>query len=116
METQKVSPMSVEVQKEDEFFGWLKVLDSNGEARGLVGRIPAGFAEELGRRWNAHEGLVEALRTLKALAKRLEVVHSDTRYKAVWQSYQMHAGVYSEPTYTAEFEAALSLLAQLEGK
>lgn len=47
---------------------------------------------------------------LSALVRRMEECHADERYKAVWHSYMIHGGKYTEPTYTAEFERARDFL------
>jgi hypothetical protein len=51
----------------------------------------------------------DELATLKALATslcdRMEVVHNDRRYFAVWQNAQNHMGKYEGPTYTDELGA-----------
>lgn len=52
------------------------------------------------------ERLDRALETLKpaamALLQKLDAVHADSRYLAVWQSAQCHIGKYEGPTYTNE--------------
>ena len=48
--------------------------------------------------------------TLGTLVRKLDAVHVDSRYKAVWESYMLHGGRYREPTYTAELDAARKLL------
>ncbi len=53
----------------------------------------------------------KALRTLVA---KLDAVHADPRYAAVWTMYQVHGGRYTEPTYTVEFQQAKDALAALE--
>jgi len=47
---------------------------------------------------------------LSKLVRKLEAVHEDPRYKAVWESFMIHGGRYTEPTYTEEFESAQKLL------
>lgn len=44
------------------------------------------------------------------LVRKLEAIHEDPRYKAVWESFMLHGGRYTEPTYTTEFEAAQKIL------
>jgi len=52
--------------------------------------------------------LVDALTTL---VSRLDAVHADPRYIAVWFSYQIHGGQYTDPTYHDELKAARAALA-----
>lgn len=47
---------------------------------------------------------------LSRLVRKLEEVHEDPRYKAVWESFMIHGGKYTEPTYTEEFESAKKML------
>lgn len=47
---------------------------------------------------------------LGTLVRKLEAIHEDPRYKAVWQSFMLHGGQYTEPTYTEELEAAQKIL------
>jgi hypothetical protein len=51
---------------------------------------------------------------LKTLLTRLDEVHADSRYMSVWMLYAAHGGRYTEPTYTAELEAARKALADTE--
>lgn len=48
--------------------------------------------------------------TREALATLVHKVHGDPRYEAVWVSYHVHGGRYSEPTYSAELDAARAAL------
>lgn len=47
---------------------------------------------------------------LSRLVRKLEAVHEDPRYKAVWESYMIHGGQYTEPKYTEELKGARELL------
>jgi hypothetical protein len=47
---------------------------------------------------------------LEQLVTRLDVVHADPRYMGVWSLFQIHGGRYTEPTYTAELDAARQAL------
>lgn len=49
-------------------------------------------------------------KALEELVVRLEEVHEDPRYEAVWISYQTHGGRYTEPTYTKQLASAKALL------
>jgi hypothetical protein len=48
---------------------------------------------------------------LGTLVRKLDAVHEDERYKAVWTSYMLHGGRYTEPTYTEELDRARAYLA-----
>ena len=49
----------------------------------------------------------KALRAaLQVLVNKLEVVHADKRYEAVWVMYEIHGGHYSGPKYADELAAA----------
>ncbi len=47
---------------------------------------------------------------LGTLVRKLDAVHEDPRYKAVWESFMLHGGRYTEPTYTEELERARAVL------
>ncbi len=49
----------------------------------------------------------------EALVAKVRAIEQDPRYRTVWESFAMHGGRYSEPTYTAELKA---LEAALEAK
>ena len=51
--------------------------------------------------------LAEALRTL---VEKLDAVHADPRFQAVWTSYMVHGGRYTEPRYDKELSAAKAAL------
>lgn len=53
---------------------------------------------------------------LEGLVRRLEVVHEDSAYKAVWTSYHIHHGTYRGPQYTLEFESAQQALRDTQPK
>lgn len=55
-------------------------------------------------------GLESKVAVYETLTRRLQEVHADERYQAVWQIFMLHGGSYTEPTYTAEFQAALAAL------
>lgn len=64
------------------------------------------------RDWVAAEVRADAAeRALRVLVEKLEAVHADPRFVAVWFSFQNHGGRYTEPTYTAELDAAKAALA-----
>ena len=45
---------------------------------------------------------------------KLHAVQSNPQYQGVWQSYQLHFGLYKGPTYEAELEAGGVALAAYE--
>ncbi len=45
-----------------------------------------------------------------ALVDRLDEIHQDPAYMAVWTVHQMHVGPYRGPTYVAELVAARAAL------
>lgn len=47
---------------------------------------------------------------LKNLVDRLEEIHNDSRYTAVWSNYYIHGGKYTGPTYVKELEEAKEAL------
>lgn len=49
--------------------------------------------------------LQAALAAAAALVARLDAVHADPRYQAVWAMYQIHGGQYTEPKYETELAA-----------
>ena len=51
---------------------------------------------------------------LSNLVRRLDEIHDDPRYKAVWESFMLHGGRYTEPTYTEQLEAARAYLQRAE--
>lgn len=57
--------------------------------------------------------LLRVAEAARKLLLRLEVVHSDPDYQAVWALSQLHGGQYAGPTYTEEkaaLDTALSTL------
>lgn len=89
---------------------WLAIVEqlaANDGLRATVSRLMRERDEA--RKDAAFEGLAR----LKKLVEKLEAVHADPRYLAVWQSYMIHGGRYTEPTYTAELEAAKAFLTAL---
>lgn len=55
---------------------------------------------------------LEALReALRGLVRRLDEIHADGRYKAVWEISQLHVGPYIGPTYVEALNAARAALA-----
>lgn len=48
---------------------------------------------------------------LRTLVDKLEAVHADPRYAAVWTLYAVHGGHYTEPKYEQEFNDAKKALA-----
>lgn len=54
---------------------------------------------------------IEELETvLRKLVSKLDVLHADSQYKAVWTLYHAHGGRYSGPTYTEELASARAAL------
>jgi hypothetical protein len=53
---------------------------------------------------------------LRGLVDRLDDVHIDPAYKAVWEIHQLHAGPYAGPTYVADLEKARAAAAAVEEK
>lgn len=77
---------------------------------------PAGSAANAAlivRAVNSHEALVEAL---SALVEKLDLVHDDPRYEAVWTISQLHAGPYTGPQYDKELEAGRLALSLARGE
>ena len=60
------------------------------------------------------EDLQERISTLEAalrgLVDRLDVIHADPKYRAVWEIYMIHQGPYSGPQYGDELEIARKAL------
>lgn len=63
--------------------------------------------------------MVNPLETIRdraaALVAKLDQVHADKRFEAVWDTAQAHLGPYTGPSYTAELNAldlALALAAE----
>ena len=50
-------------------------------------------------------------KALHLLVSRLDAVHQDERYKAVWISYMIHGGNYTDPKYDKELDVAREFLA-----
>jgi hypothetical protein len=62
----------------------------------------------------AEVDVVEAVRAAQALVDRLEFIHADPAYMAVWTSNHIHNGPYSGPQYKNELDdlkAALTAIA-----
>ena len=51
---------------------------------------------------------------LEKLVAKLEFVHEDDRYKAVWECAQLYAGPYDGLTYESELKAAQAILSNYE--
>ena len=88
----------------------LPAVDRNPmEGLRLMGDI-AKHAPELARRLrDAEEKLAranEALKASEALVARLDFVHEDPAYQAVWFCNQIHSGPYRGPQYDKELAAA----------
>jgi hypothetical protein len=66
-------------------------------------------------RWNPRPGDV-ALELLKALVSKIDAVHQDPQYEAVWIYNQIRRGTYTGLKYADELDAARAALARLEGK
>jgi len=75
---------------------------------GTEGPVADSTAESVSA-WNTRptDPVVEAARKF---ADKLDAVHDDPRYQGVWQVYQIHGGVYTEPKYEHEFAALKSAL------
>jgi hypothetical protein len=94
---------------------WQEGIEGNLRAYGPDGRGDnSGFVCEVNRRCNLRgivalrnnaERLLDVARKARALSDKLEAIHDDPRYQAVWMSYQVHGGNYLEPTYMNELDA-----------
>lgn len=47
---------------------------------------------------------------MEALEAKLRLIHDDPRYKAVWQSSQIHIGRYEGPQYEEELDRVTAIL------
>jgi hypothetical protein len=63
---------------------------------------------------HANTQTVQLRRALKGLIERLDEVHNDPYYRAVWTVAQMHHGKYEGLTYTEQLDMARSVLALTE--
>ncbi len=97
------------------------------EARAEVERLKAekckGCQETIARHREAEEqraaanvALSEAREVVRTLVNRLDAVHADPTFMAVWEVAQAHRGVYLGPTYIHELLAARSWLARLDAQ
>ncbi len=64
---------------------------------------------------NALPALLEIVEAAEAMRKKLETIHEDSLYSAVWTSWQIHHGPYVGPQYAAEFDALRVALAAAGG-
>jgi hypothetical protein len=55
-----------------------------------------------------------ALSAAKTLLERLDSIHEDGAYQAVWNIYTVHSGQYKGPTYVEELAALRTTLAEPE--
>ena len=111
-----------------QFETWGKQQHLNVERRDLYGNGPEYVSPAMELAWAAicalrptHETLSDEPRTLQTerdvyclvlgtLVRKLDAIHEDPRYKAVWESFMLHGGRYTEPTYTEELERARAVL------
>ena len=47
---------------------------------------------------------------LRGLVDRLDIVHADSKYRAVWTLHMIHNGPYDGPKYKDELDAARKAL------
>jgi hypothetical protein len=57
----------------------------------------------------------EIRRKAKALVEKIEAIHADNRYRAVWEVAFVHGYKYDGPQYVEELSALKTALAQPKG-
>jgi hypothetical protein len=62
---------------------------------------------------NRQQEIIEAS---TKLVRKLEAIHEDPKYQAVWQMYAIHGMTYSGPKYDKELIALKELLGDFDYK